>query len=672
MAVERAFRIEHYLFVGDLKPLVYVVTLIAAVPLALGLLSYYRRWTYGGQRLPLDRLGARLRRLVLYGLLQARVVRGSLGGVAHALMYSGFLLLLAATVLRFVEADILLPLAGQRLLEGGAYAAYKLSANVGGLLLLAGVALAWLRRAAGLEPGLPDSAEDHAVLALLAWLAVSGFLLDGIATLAYRYPFIDGWDPVGYAIASALIGWEEEHLVALYRALWTAHMVSAIAAIAALPYTKLGHALLGGIANTFFSRLEHPAAFRPVPDIERRVEAGQHFGVVRLADTTWKQRMDFDACTRCARCHASCPAAQTGKPLSPMNLVLALRQAVDRGLWDSTVVPDVVPAEAVWSCVTCGACVQQCPVLVHHVETVLELRRGLVARGEHVPDELLQVAYNIMRTGNPYAANPYEKEEWLRRLADRGLVEIARDGEEYDYLLWVCCAVAYDPRLRGTLEALLRLLRRAGLRVAVAPEQGCCGEPARRVGDELLFVELVKRNSELLRRYRFRRLLTTCPHGYNAFRNEYPLYGVRVEVEHHTQLLARLLSEGRLGTARPRLRARATYHDPCYLARWNGVIEEPRRVAAAAVEELVEMKRRGLTSFCCGGGGGGAFYDVKAGERISRVRAREAAETGARLVLVACPFCNVMLSAEAPDFGFEVKDVAQALDEALSGAERAG
>ncbi|NOZ88649.1 MAG: (Fe-S)-binding protein, partial [Crenarchaeota archaeon] len=203
--------------------------------------------------------------------------------------------------------------------------------------------------------------------------------------------------------------------------------------------------------------------------------------------------------------------------------------------------------------------------------------------------------------------------------------------------------------------------------VAVIPEQGCCGDPARRIGDELMFLELARQNVELLSRYRFRRLLVTCPHGYNVFRNEYPKLGLRVEVEHHSQLLARLTAEGRLKPAR-RLPVAATFHDPCYLGRWNGEYEAPRQVLRAAVAELREMPRSRERSFCCGGGGGGAFYDPKIGRRLSRLRAEEAKSTGAKVLAVACPFCNVMLSAEAPDLGLEVKDIAELLDEAVEGS----
>ena len=268
-----------------------------------------------------------------------------------------------------------------------------------------------------------------------------------------------------------------------------------------------------------------------------------------------------------------------------------------------------------------------------------------------------------MRTGNPYGGNPFEKEEWLRKLIEQGLVEEAREGEEYDYIYWVGCAVAYDPRLRSTAEALLRLLKKAGLRVAVILDQNCCGEPARRIGDELLFSDLVKQNAELLSRYRFKKLLVSCPHGFNVFAREYPLYGVKIPVEHHSVVLARLIREGKLKISK-RLPLKVTYHDPCYLGRWNKIYEEPREVIRRSVNEFKEMPRNRENSFCCGGGGGGVFYDIKIGKRISRVRAEEAASTGAKIIAVACPFCNVMLASEAPEFDMEVKDISELLDEA--------
>ena len=635
-----------------------------------GLLLYVDRWTRGGQRIVVDRVRERLARLLRYGLLQAKVLRrGTPGGgwLVHLLIYSGAVLLLVAGLLYAYDAR------ATRFPDGWVYTAFRVLVNVGGLLLFAGSLAAIIRRLLGLTPGMPTGLEDYVVDLWLAAVAFTGALLDAGTAVAHNPAGVPAWDLAGRLFEPLISGMTVPGFLEFYRAVQVVHLLLTAGLLAYLPFTKLSHIVVSGVLNTFFSRLEEPAALPVEEDAEERIERGETIGIVRLSDTSWKQRMDYDACTGCARCHNACPAAISGKPLSPMKLVRDLKKAMDRGLWDKQLVPEVIDPRAVWSCVTCGACVNECPVLIHHVETIVGLRRSLISQGENVPEELLQVSYNLMRTGNPYGADPYEKEKWVRSLIEKGLAVEAREGEEYDYLLWVGCAPAFDPRLRGTVEAVLRLAKRAGIRVAVIPEQGCCGDPARRIGDELMFLELAKQNIEMLRRYRFRKLLVTCPHGFNVFRNEYPKLGLRVEVEHHSQLLARLLREGKLKPGR-KLDLVATFHDPCYLGRWNRVYEPPREVLRAAVRELREMPRNRDRSFCCGGGGGGVFYDPKIGSRISRLRAEEAKSTGARVVAVACPFCNIMLSAEAPDLGLEVKDIAELLDEAVEGSsgERRG
>ncbi len=658
-----AFQIKHFLFVEDLKIFVYLATLVGAIILLYGFYKHYRLWTYGGQKITIDNPRRRLNNLIVYGLLQKRVLREKTPGFMHLALYLGILFLLIATILRFIEADILILVFNKRILVGAVYAVYKLMANIGGILVIVGTLALLLRRLSKSRELLPSTLEDYILLVFFVWLGISGFILDGIATLEYRYPEINMWDPIGYLVASYIDSWSRETLVALYRALWILHMLTAIAGVTLIPYTKLGHIVFGGILNLFFARLEHPAAIHPVPDIEEKVDKGEPIGIEAPIHTTWKQRLDYDACVRCARCHNSCPANLSGKPLSPMNLVIDMKNIVASRSWSQAIVPTRIKPETIWSCVTCGACVYECPLLIHHVETITDIRRGLVARGENVPEELLQVSYNIMKTGNPYGSNPYEKEEWLKKLIEQNIVEEAVEGKEYDYLLWVGCAVAYDPRLRATLEALLRVLKKAGINIAVSLEQNCCGEPARRIGDELLFLEIVRQNKELFDNLKFKKLLVTCPHGYNVFKNEYPLYNTSIEVEHYTQLLARLVREGKL-EIKPSRNTRVTYHDPCYLARWNNIINEPRLVLSR-VADLVEMPRNSTRSFCCGGGGGGVFYDIKLGVRISKMRLEEARKTGSKTVVVACPFCNIMLYSDAAEYELDVKDLAELVEESL-------
>lgn len=602
--------------------------------------------------------------LLRYAVLQAKLPRDPMGAAAHIPVYVGGGLLLAAGLVYLADpASSASPFAGST----AVYTVFRVLANLGAVLMLLGLLVAWLRRVAAPRPGMETIAEDELVLGLLAGLVVTGMLVDAATAAAHygaRQPL---WDISAALFSRLWLGLSAKGFPSAFQAVNLVHLAAVAATAAALGTTKLRHILVSA-ASTTLPRPEPQAPAEPVPDAEERIEQGGYIGVVKAADASLRQRLDYEACVRCARCTAACPAYAAGRPLSPMSLIQAMRGALEESP-DTDLVPAVISPDTVWSCTTCGTCVNECPVLVHHVETMHELRRGLVSKGENVPDELLQVSYNLMRTGNPYGSDPMEKEQWIQGLAEKGLVEIAEPGKEYDLLLWVGCAPAYDPRLRGTVEAVLRLLRRAGLSVAVAPEQQCCGEPARRIGDELMFQELVRMNKEALDGIRFKRILVTCPHGLHVLRHEYPQYGVKWEVVHHSQLLAELLREGKLPKPAKPLPVAATYHDPCYLGRWNKIYDPPREVATAAVAELREMPRNRDRSYCCGGGGGGAFYDPKKGERLSKIRIREAKSTGAKVVAVACPFCNIMLSAEAPDEGLEVKDIAELLDQALAGRE---
>ena len=657
--------IEHFLYVEDLEPLVYVFTLAVAIVLVYGFSRYSRRWFGKAFYLPKpNRIAERLGRLFSHSLLQAKVLQKMFEGAIHALIFYGMLLLFIATFLRGIEFEITLRLFDERFLVDGVYRAFKLMAVSGGLMALAGIVLAFYRRARGLTTGLPQSREDYAVLLLLGVILVTGFILDAINTIAYRREWIGYWDPIGMYLSGLFQGMDEDALRQLYRGLWLFHLGIAMTGIALLPFTKLSHIVVSGILNIFYSRLEHPSAFKPVDNLEKAVETGE-LGIVKLSHTTWKQRMDYDACTKCARCHNACPANISGKPLSPMRMVLDMRQAMDRGDWDKDIEAIMEP-DIFWSCVMCGACVYECPVDIHHVETILDARRGLYAKGGNVPEGLLQLSYNIMRTGNAYGMNPVDREEWIRSLEERGLAEVAREGEEYDVLYWTGCNVSYDPNLRGVGESLLKLLKTAGLRVAVLAEEQCCGEPVRRAGDELMFAEVAKTNYEALKRYKFKKLLVNCPHGYNVFKHEYPLYGYELDVVHHTLLLDQLVKEGRLPKPVANAYKDVTYHDPCYLGRWNGHFEEPRNLLRNVKGlRLKEMPRNRERSFCCGAGGAHGFFELKKGKRISRIRAEEAASTGAKVVAVACPFCNAMFRSEASDLGFEVKDIAEILAQGL-------
>ncbi|PCN50850.1 hypothetical protein B6U99_02285 [Candidatus Geothermarchaeota archaeon ex4572_27] len=634
----------------------HIIVIVAAL-----IFSVYRglkRWFVQKSPLQLDNIPLRLARVLKYGVLQRKVIYKKYEGLMHILIYAGFTILMIGVFIRAVEVDF-----GVEVIRD--YHLYRNVMNLCSISVIVGSVLAVIRRSLFRSKNLPLTKLDVVIPINLSLIVITALFRDSLNALTGSASWVIGEGSLVYPLALEIYrrGWFAA--VLLHRLMWLIHVLIATFTVALIPYTKLYHMIAGGIINTFFSRLYHPSAFRHIPDIDEIVERGGTPGASNLLELTWKQRMDCDACIECARCADSCPAAESGKPLSPMDLVLTLRAAMDRGRYGDKFVPEIFEPDIIWSCVTCGACVHQCPVLVHHVEIILDMRRYLHGSGENVPSELMQVSYNIMRYGNPLAYSPVDREKFVSELVDEVGVKIADPNDEYDFIYWMGCNASYDPNARPIAKALLKVLIKAGYKVAVLPEESCCGEPARRIGDELLFKELAKSNGEMLSKYRFKSLIVNCPHCYNVFKHEYPLYGVRVNVIHHSTILDKLIRERRINVRRVRL-DKVTYHDPCYLGRWNGIYREPREVIRNLLNgRFIELRRSRQNSFCCGAGGGHLFFELKRGERIGRLRMREIAEFKVNAVIVACPFCKIMLKSEAPS-EIQVLDLAELVEKGIT------
>ncbi|MEZ0289974.1 MAG: (Fe-S)-binding protein [Sulfolobales archaeon] len=658
----------HYLFTQDLKPLVYIELVLSLIFILGGLFYYYYKYFRDySLRVFFIFSWNNFYRFIRYVFLQKKVLEEVLPGSLHFGIFYGFLILIVATLVRAVDYYYS-EYTGTHLVYGYSYAILKLIFDLGGLLALAGLLIALYRRIARLTKDLPNTLEDLTVLVVLIVIVLSGFILEGVTYTICRSSWPFYYNPVGYLFTHIFSSYDTDRLILVYRATWIFHLTVALITISVTPYTKLSHILFSSL-NVYYSTelLKPETTYKPVADIDRRIEERGYVGVKKLRDTTWLQRLNYLACIKCARCHNNCPAVQSGKILSPMKLITDLRSSMDDNKWDTDLVPTIIDPEVVWSCVTCGACIRACPVLINHVETIADIRRSLMSTGENTPNEVLSLSYNIMRVGNPYGYNPVERENWISELVSRGLVEFAEEDREYDILYWIGCNTSYDPNLRRVAEDLLEILRSLNLRVAVLRDETCCGEPARRIGDELTFREIAKNNYEKLSKYKFKKLLLSCPHGYTVFRRDYNSLGLRIsaDIVHHTQLLSELIEKGLI---RPgELRIRATYHDPCYLGRWNGVYEEPRKIIRSVRGlDFVEMPRSREKSFCCGGGGGHAFFEIKRGVRISRLRVEEAHRTGAGVLVTSCPICNTMLRAEASEYNLEVVDIATLLKRSMT------
>jgi Fe-S oxidoreductase len=403
-------------------------------------------------------------------------------------------------------------------------------------------------------------------------------------------------------------------------------------------------------------------------------ESDEPFGVNQLGAFTWKDLLDLDACTECGRCTDACPAHSVGKALSPRDLILELRdhmhhEGVTKGKEDDEGLSARLPAlapETLWQCTTCAACVEACPVSIEQLPKIVDLRRFQVMEEAAVPDSIQAAMTSLETRGHPFTGSRYSRLDWAEGLNVPVLSEAQSDP---DVLLWVGCGGALVERNQKSTRALATLLERAGVSYAIlGREEKCTGDPARRMGNEFLFEQLAQENVDLMTKHKVKKVVTSCPHCFNTFRNEYPRMGAKFEVVHHTEFLGKLIESGKLKMKPGDLR-KIALHDPCYLSRHNGITDAPRELLrSASGTKLIEAERSGKESFCCGGGGGMSFVDEPAGQRVNQERSREMLETGADTVAVACPFCTTMMedgvNAQKGDRQVEVKELSELVLEA--------
>lgn len=592
-------------------------------------------------------------------------------GLVHASIFWGFVVLLPT--IPIAAADAIDPEPG--LPEGFPLAWlerqrwYALLVDLFSTLVLVGVAAAlWIRKVQRprrfqgshlREADLILALITGIVATLLLWRASQ--LALGAATWPAR------WSPVADGL-SGLFGSGEATEVAERALLW-AHLVLIFSFLVYLPFSKHLHIVTAAI-NVFFSRTRARGRLEPlrfdVPEEELR------FGAGTLRDLTWKAVLDTLSCTECGRCQDACPAYETGKALSPKLLVMDLRDHVlaegrraltDRSHTPPPLVPAAVSDEVVWDCVTCGACVYECPVTIEHVDHVIDLRRHLVMVESRFPAEAEPMLRDVERAANPWGKPQTERGAWAAALG----VRVLEPGDPApDVLYWVGCAGSFDERARRSAEATARLLLAAGVDIAIlGAREACTGDPARRMGNEYVFQTLAEQNVATLEQVGARTIVTSCPHCFNTLANEYPDFGGHYRVLHHTELLAELVREGRLAPA-PADRA-VVYHDSCYLARHNDVLAAPRELLTRVGRPL-EMARSGRRTFCCGAGGAHMWMEER-GRPINEERVREAAATGADTLAVACPFCTLMLDDGVRQSGADLRvaDLSTLLLEATEG-----
>jgi Fe-S oxidoreductase len=393
------------------------------------------------------------------------------------------------------------------------------------------------------------------------------------------------------------------------------------------------------------------------------------FGIGKAADISWKGLLDMASCTECGRCQSQCPAWHTEKPLSPKLLIMAMRDhALAKVPSDKPIVGETISPDVLWSCTTCGACVNECPVDIEHIDHIVNMRRFQVLVESEFPTELGGTFRNLEKAGNPWGANRTDRNAWIAECDFPIQVIEGELPESVEYLFWVGCAGAFEERAKKTTKAVAELLYMAGVNFAVlGKRETCTGDPARRAGNEFLYQILSRENIETFKEvysnYKGKKkVVVTCPHCFTTIGRDYKQQGYELEMVHHTQLLNTLVREGRLKPVN-KATNKLTYHDPCYLGRHNQIYEPPRELLESTGVEVIEMPRNKERSFCCGAGGGRMWMEEKLGTRINLNRVDEAIATGAQEVAVGCPFCRVMVSDGMTGRGSDVAvlDVAQAL-----------
>lgn len=640
----------------------YLLTLAALVVMGRGLWRRIQVYRQGRPVQRLDEPGQRALAALRQVLSQAKVLRVPGAGTAHGLFFWGFFILFIGTCLVVVQADFTDPLFGVQFLKGTFYKFFSLILDLAGLVALVMLAGLFVRRYLVRPPGLETGRDDAVMHGLLFAILLSGFVLEGarMAVTELGTP-LAVWSPVGLVFAKAFVGLGEPALRALHTGVWWLHLALALGFIALIPFTKFRH-LFTTSANYLFAD-RGPKGSLVTLNLED--EAAESFGAAKVADLTWKDLFDADACTQCKRCQDRCPAHATDKPLSPMKLINQLGEtafnAPERPLAES------LGKDELWSCTTCRACQEICPAAIEHVPKIVEARRNLVLmEGEFPGDEVMSAAENTEVNGNPLGLSFAARGDWAQELDVKTLAEDA----DVDVLYFVGCYASFDKRNIRVAKGFIQLCQAAGVRVGIlGSEEKCCGEPLRKLGNEYLYQGVATENIETIKGYGVKKVVTSCPHCFNTLAKDYRDLGFDLEVEHYTVFLERLLAQGALKLSPAAEGFACTYHDSCYLGRYNDIFSAPRALIAQAGGQLTEMSRSKDEGFCCGAGGGRILAEEKLGTRISEMRARMAAETGAPLLISNCPFCLTMFEDGIKGAGLEEqlapRDIAEILAERL-------
>jgi Fe-S oxidoreductase len=624
-----------------------------------------------------DQVGKRIGNVLKIAFGQSKLLRDLPAGLIHFFIFWGFMIFLFAVIESIVQG-FYSPFNLSFL--GPIYSFVTLIQDLIGVMVLIAIIWALMRRfvfrVKRLQVDKSGSMDAVFILLLIFVVVVSMFGQNMTAFALNNFNYhASEFRPVSASLSSMFFS-ESNPYSLYYEIFWWIHILTIFGFTNFLPYSKHLH-VLTSIPNTYFSNLDPIRnTLKPI-DLEN--EQADHFGVADIEHFSWKQILDGYSCTECGRCTSVCPANNVGKSLSPREIIVDIRRRTkdkapllvqgktEDEQFQKNLVHDYIPDKVLWQCTTCMACVQECPVMIEHVDSIVDMRRNLVLSESQFPAGLNNVFKSIETNFTPWAFNPADRGLWAENL---GVKTMAND-QNCEYLFWVGCAGSFDERYKKVSQAFAKLMQKANIDFRIlGNEEKCNGDTARRLGNEYLAQSMISENIETLKKYEVKKIVTACPHCFHSLKNEYKQFGGNYEVLHHSELIDDLLSAGRLTLAQNK-EQKVTYHDSCYLGRYNGVYDSPRS-SLKNIEglELVEMKRSKDKGFCCGAGGGRMFLEDDEGGRININRTEEALNTKAVTIASACPFCMTMMTDGVKHFEkteqVKVKDIAEIILENIN------